>query len=95
MPVNLYIIGTMNTADRSIAPIDTALRRRFVFQEMPPKANLLRNRDEIYSDVDLGRLLEAINTRIEYLYDRDHMIGHAYLIDVETLDDLKFAFKIR
>jgi len=93
VPVNLYIIGTMNTADRSIAPIDTALRRRFVFQEMPPKANLLRNRDEIYSDVDLGRLLEAINTRIEYLYDRDHMIGHAYLIDVETLDDLKFAFK--
>ena len=93
VPSNLYIIGTMNTADRSIAPIDTALRRRFVFQEMPPKANLLRNRDEIYSDVDLGRLLEAINTRIEYLYDRDHMIGHAYLIDVETLDDLKFAFK--
>ena len=102
VPSNLYIIGTMNTADRSIAPIDTALRRRFVFEEMAPNPSLL-NKDKIkvqvskYDKTDTGieldKLLEAINTRIEYLYDRDHTIGHAYLIDVKTLDDLKFAFK--
>src|SRR5574344_865538 len=90
VPSNLYIIGTMNTADRSIAPIDTALRRRFVFEEMAPKSDLLSKNIE---NVNLQLLLEAINTRIEYLYDRDHTIGHAYLIDVKTLDDLKFAFK--
>ena len=90
VPSNLYIIGTMNTADRSIAPIDTALRRRFVFEEMSPKPKLLNNNCE---GVDLQQLLESINTRIEYLYDRDHTIGHAYLIDVKTLDDLKFSFK--
>ena len=95
VPKNLYIIGTMNTADRSIAPIDTALRRRFVFEEMAPDSSLLSKEKtpDIYDEVNLQSLLEAINTRIEYLYDRDHTIGHAYLIDVETLDDLKFAFK--
>jgi 5-methylcytosine-specific restriction enzyme B len=90
VPQNLYIIGTMNTADRSIAPIDTALRRRFVFEEMAPDSSLLSTDIE---GVNLQSLLEAINTRIEYLYDRDHTIGHAYLIDVKTLDDLIFAFK--
>lgn len=98
IPQNLYIIGTMNTADRSIAPIDTALRRRFVFEEMAPKAGLLHNREVLdeqgtNTGIELDKLLEAINTRVEYLYDRDHTIGHAYLIDVKTLDDLKFAFK--
>ncbi|WP_313958833.1 McrB family protein [Aliarcobacter cryaerophilus] len=95
VPQNLYIIGTMNTADRSIAPIDTALRRRFVFEEMAPNPSLLSKEKtpDIYDEVDLKKLLESINTRIEYLYDRDHTIGHAYLIDVEDLNDLKFAFK--
>ena len=102
VPKNLYIIGTMNTADRSIAPIDTALRRRFVFEEMAPNPSLL-NKDKIKvqvskyditdTGIELDKLLKAINTRIEYLYDRDHTIGHAYLIDIKTLDDLKFAFK--
>ena len=90
VPKNLYIIGTMNTADRSIAPIDTALRRRFIFEEMAPNPSLL---SENIEGVNLQLLLEAINTRIEYLYDRDHTIGHAYLIDVKTLPDLKFAFE--
>jgi len=94
---NLYIIGTMNTADRSIAPIDTALRRRFVFEEMAPDSSLLKDikvKDkESDTGIELDKLLESINTRIEYLYDRDHTIGHAYLIDVKTLDDLRFAFK--
>src|SRR5574344_1342115 len=102
VPKNLYIIGTMNTADRSIAPIDTALRRRFVFEEMAPNPNLLSKDkikvqvlkdDKTDTGIELDKLLEAINTRIEYLYDRDHTIGHAYLIDVKNLDDLKFAFK--
>ncbi len=95
VPQNLYIIGTMNTADRSIAPIDTALRRRFVFEEMAPDPSLLSKEKtpDIYEDVNLQSLLKAINTRIEYLYDRDHTIGHAYLIDVKNLDDLRFAFK--
>ena len=102
VPKNLYIIGTMNTADRSIAQIDTALRRRFVFEEMAPNPSLLNKDkikvqvskdDETDTGIELDKLLEAINTRIEYLYDRDHTIGHAYLIDVKNLDDLKFAFK--
>ena len=97
VPKNLYIIGTMNTADRSIAPIDTALRRRFVFEEMPPDSSLLKpiieKDNEEDTKLELDKLLEAINTRIEYLYDRDHTIGHAYLIDVKNLDDLRFAFK--
>ena len=61
----------MNTADRSIAPIDTALRRRFVFEEMAPDPSLLSKEKtpDIYEDVNLQSLLKAINTRIEYLYD--------------------------
>ncbi|MGJ0378317.1 McrB family protein [Aliarcobacter cryaerophilus] len=94
VPQNLYIIGTMNTADRSIAPIDTALRRRFVFEEMAPNPSLLNSIIvKENTKLELDKLLEAINTRIEYLYDRDHTIGHAYLIDVKNLDDLRFAFK--
>lgn len=90
LPKNLYIIGTMNTADRSIALLDTALRRRFEFNEMRPKPDLL-SRD--VEGVDLQKMLTAINERIEFLYDRDHTIGHAYLFDVKTLDDLKQVFR--
>lgn len=91
VPQNLYIIGTMNTADRSIAPIDTALRRRFVFEEMMPKPELL----EVVDGIDLQKLLEAINARIEYIYDREHTIGHSYFLDVEDIDDLKDVFQNR
>lgn len=90
VPSNLYIIGTMNTADRSIALMDTALRRRFEFVEMMPKAQLL---DFEVAGVSVKSLLETINKRVEYLYDRDHTIGHAYFIDVKTKEELDSAMR--
>jgi len=90
VPKNLYIIGTMNTADRSIALMDTALRRRFEFVEIMPNSNILN--DDI-DGINLQKLLQTINKRIEYLYDRDHMIGHAYFLDIDSFDELQKIFK--
>ncbi|MFQ1046053.1 AAA family ATPase [Acinetobacter sp. NIOH-H-8] len=94
VPDNVYIIGTMNSSDRSLTDLDIALRRRFTFIEMPPKPELL---NEVFVDgVNIGRLLNVINQRIEVLLDRDHCIGHANFMSLKkqpTLEHLTSIFK--
>ena len=89
VPNNVYIIGTMNTADRSVEALDTALRRRFSFVEMQPNPEVLSE----VENVDLSKLLETINKRIEVLIDKDHQIGHSYFIGIQDIEDLKRTFK--
>ena len=86
VPKNVYIIGTMNTADRSVEALDSALRRRFTFKEMMPKAELVPEENNVRS------IFEIINQRIEVLKDREHQIGHSYFMGVEKEDDLKDVF---
>ncbi|OCR18096.1 McrB family protein [Helicobacter pullorum] len=95
VPRNLYIIGTMNTADRSIALLDTALRRRFEFVEMMPDSECLKDKkiSDSGNTIELDRLLESMNNRIEFLLDREHTIGHSYFMGVESIEDLRKVFK--
>ncbi len=93
VPNNLYIIGTMNTADRSIALLDTALRRRFDFEEIMPRPELLGGK--VVEGINLQTLLTRINERITNKYDRDHQIGHSYLMGVNTKEQLERAYKNR
>lgn len=86
VPKNVYIIGTMNTADRSVEALDSALRRRFTFKEMMPKAELVPKENKVRN------IFEIINQRIEVLKDREHQIGHSYFMGVENEDDLKDVF---
>lgn len=85
VPDNVYLIGTMNTADRSLAGLDIALRRRFTFREMPPRPELL---DGVTVDgVDVGELLRVMNQRIEVLLGRDYCLGHAYFMELQHVSD--------
>ena len=94
VPNNVYILGTMNTADRSIAMMDTALRRRFNFVEMmPDTSDSSPLNGKIVEDVDLCEMLKTINKRIEYLYDREHTIGHAFFIGINDFADLASVFR--
>lgn len=96
VPNNVYIIGTMNTADRSIALMDTALRRRFQFIEMMPNCQLLDNVtiEQSNQKLEIGRMLETINKRIECLYDREHTIGHALFMRLTAKSNIKDLQKI-
>lgn len=102
VPNNLYIIGTMNTADRSVEALDTALRRRFSFVETPPLPEIIAEEGELKKEkgilqvgdlnINLVELMGKINRRIEKLLDKDHLIGHSYFMKVKDLDTLQDAF---
>ena len=93
VPRNVDVIGTMNTADRSIALLDSALRRRFRFEELTPETRLLKTIDDgAGGSIDLQQLLETINNRLSRLLHRDQTIGHSYLYKVTTLDELRRVF---
>ncbi len=95
VPSNVFVVGTMNTADRSIESLDTALRRRFSFKEMSPKSEIIKTEGiskGVVEGINLVSLLDRINERIEKLIDKDHKIGHSYFISVNSLPQLKLAF---
>ena len=100
VPPNLHVVGTMNTADRSIALMDVALRRRFSFEEMMPDAGALSAAlaeakvDEALQKLVVG-VFTKLNERLRFLYDREHQIGHAYFIGVRSLSDLRAVFADR
>ncbi|MCG6557689.1 EVE domain-containing protein [Ruegeria sp. 1NDH52C] len=93
VPANVDVIGTMNTADRSIALLDSALRRRFRFEELTPKPELLESIDDGEGNViDLRQLLQAMNARLSRLLHRDQTLGHSYFYHVKSFDELRRVF---
>lgn len=92
VPPNLFIIGTMNTSDKSLASLDIALRRRFGFHKMLPNYELKELSWKFNGENNLGELLKSINARIELLIDQDHVIGHSYFCDIDSIESLEFCF---
>lgn len=97
VPPNLHVIGTMNTADRSIALMDVALRRRFTFEELMPDSGVIAKvlgkevADRFVIDLVM-EIFDTMNQRIRFVYDRDHQMGHAYFLGVRNLEDLRMVF---
>lgn len=91
VPNNVYLVGTMNTADRSLAGLDIALRRRFKFEEMPPRLDALAGKN--VAGIDLQELLVTMNRRIEVLLGRDYLLGHAYFLDIDNIAGLADVFR--
>lgn len=93
LPSNLYIIGTMNTADRSIAVLDTALRRRFLFKEIEPSTEIIERESELIDgDLDLSKLAATLNIKIAKKIDRDHRLGHSYFMEKYDLEQFKITW---
>lgn len=93
VPQNVFVLGTMNTADRSISMMDTALRRRFEFIEQMPDSNVVKDKVGVISGIDVASTMESINKRIEFLYDREHTLGHAFFLNVSTIEELQKVFE--
>jgi len=97
VPPNLHVLGTMNTADRSIALMDVALRRRFTFEELMPDAGVIRSvlgqrvPDKAFVEL-VADVFDALNDRIRFLYDRDHQLGHSYFLDISDMESLRRVF---
>jgi 5-methylcytosine-specific restriction enzyme B len=93
LPSNLFIIGTMNTADRSIAVLDTALRRRFLFKEIEPSVEIIKAENSmIDDDLDLSVLFDILNAKITTKLDRDHRLGHSYFLEVFRVAEFRIIW---
>lgn len=99
VPSNLYLLATMNSADRSVETLDTALRRRFSFRELAPEPSILKIagklKDGLLDTLDIAELLTIINSRLERLLDREHRIGHSYFLKVDSWESLRDVFQFK
>lgn len=96
VPSNLYLISTMNTADKSLTQLDLALRRRFEFKEVGPDSQILEDMEASQHDVDIPLMLKKMNQRIQYLKGKDYQIGHSYFMPLcSVMDETKYLETLR